>query len=284
MRCLIIGQTSFLGQQLYAKLREDGHEVFGTSRAVTDYPEQLLEFDLGWPEQDWPVFPDHIDSVFFSSALTNQKIIEENQEQARFINVEKTLEVINYFLKRGAHIIFPSTNLVLANETPDQKIDAPYRPLSLYASLKAEVEKELLKTPSQTTICRLPKILGSSTPLIQNWCTKLKQKEEIQALTDLIVAPVSIDYAIEMLCKIIVKRPGGIIHMSGQEISYFQIARSIAKRLHASGKLVVPQNSKEIGISLESSPRHPSLNTTRTQKIFGIPEQSLDKLIEDIVV
>ncbi len=283
MRCLIIGQNSFLGQKLFAKLSDRKHQVFGTSRADNNKTKQSLKFDLGWPKDKWPAFPDRLDSLFLASALTSQKSIEENQEYARLINVEQTLEIISFFLERGVHIVFPSTNLVLANDIPDQKIDAPWHPLSLYATLKAEVEKELLKYPSQATICRLPKILGASTPLIQTWYKKLKKKEEIQALTDLIAAPVSVTYAINLLAEIMEQRPGGIIHISGQETSYYNIASSMAEKLQVSAQLVVPQTSQALGISLESSPEHPGLNTDRTEKIFGIPSQKLDELIADII-
>lgn len=284
MRCLVIGQKSFLGYKLYTSLSERKHQVFGTSRNERDKAPHIFQFDLGWEQKKWPAFPEQIDSVFFSSALTNQKLIEDNQELARFINVEKTLEVINFFLERGSHIVFPSTNLVLANEVPDQPIDAPYNPLSLYADLKAEVEKELLKNYTQVTICRLPKILGSSTPLILNWVEKLKRREPVQALTDLVVAPVSVSYAIKILCEVMELRPGGIIHMSGQETTYLNIAQLIAEKLKASDKFVIPQTSKEIGISLESSPKHPSLDTSRTKELLGIASQSLDDLISDIIV
>ncbi len=283
MRCLIIGQKSFLGQRLYTALIEQGEHVYGTSRGEKDKTAQILEFDLSSNRENWPSFPDQIESVFLSAALTNQKVIEENQEHARLVNVEKTLEIVDFFLKRESHIVFPSTNLVLANEVPSQKIDAPYKPLSLYAGFKAEVERKLLEKQPQATICRLPKILDFSTPLIQNWCEKLKAKEQVQALTDLIVAPVSVSYAIKILCKVMKMRPGGIIQMGGEEVSYFDIAQLIAEKLGVSRKLVIPQTSEEIGISLASNPRHPSLDTSRTEESFGIPAQSLDDFISDII-
>lgn len=283
MRSLIIGQTSFIGQKLFNSLAKQDHQVYGTTRSTKLKTTNILEFDLAWKEQDWPAFPEQIDSVFFSSAMTSQKVVEENQQQARFINVEQTIKVINFFLERGSHIVFPSTNLVLPNDTPEQKIDTPYNPLSLYASFKAEIEKELLKAPTQATICRLPKILGPSTPIIQNWVRKLKDRETIQALTDLIVAPVSITYTINTLSRIMEQQPGGIIQLSGHEISYFNIARMIAEELDIQEHLVQPQTSQEISLSLASSPKHPGMDTTRTEQILGIPRQSLAELIADII-
>lgn len=283
MRCLVIGQTSFLGQRLYTALISRGHKVYGTARKNIDKSHDILEFDLSSPKDDWPVFPEKIDCVFFSSAMTNQNEIEKSQDKARFINVDKTLEVMNFLIERGAHILFPSTNLVLANDTPDQKTDDPYKPQSFYASLKAEVEQELLKMPANATICRLPKILDSSTPLISEWRTQLKSKKTIHALTDLFVAPVSVSYAINILLQMMEKRAGVIIHMSGQEVSYFTIAQLLAERLGVPKDLVIPQTSADAGISLASSPRHPSLDTSRTEEIFGISSQSLDELISHLV-
>ena len=180
--------------------------------------------------------------------------------------------------KRDIHVIYPSTNLVLACDRPNQAEDSPLSPIGLYGETKAAVEKSLIKD-NGVTIARLPKILGTKGDILHNWKEKLGNGEEISAFSNLIVSPVSLPYAVNFLCKLMTGQPEGIWHISGkEEISYYQLARKLAEFISSAPDLVKPDTMPE---NLGAAPLHPSLSCEKTRQVFGIKRQSISELLTD---
>lgn len=276
MNVLIVGIDSLIGGALAHKLCGQGHRIIGTSRRNNQ--SDALYFDLQAPCEKWPKWPENIDIAFIAASITQQNICEENPEHAHFINVEQMLKLITQLQQRGIHILYPSTNIVLSCDEPNQPITAPLGPLGVYAQHKAEIETALQNRPN-ITIVRLPKILNDENSILKDWQNKLNDGEQITAFNNLIISPVSLNYAIEFLAQLIIKKPQGTWHISGAgECSYADLAYALCKITGHNPDKVTPHHAKDLS---SATPKHPSLDCSITEKEFGICAQPLMDVIKD---
>jgi dTDP-4-dehydrorhamnose reductase len=281
---LLVGRDSLIGTALEQRLRDRGCTIFGTSRRdVHPGGGQTYKLDLAAPPSEW-VLPDRVDYAVICAGMTNQRLCVENPALARLVNVDHTIAFCRRFLAQGARILFPSTNLVFACDRALQPADSPYAPLTAYAAQKMEVEQFLVGYSDKVSICRLGKVISCTMPLIAGWIGDLRLGKEVQALHDLRMSPVSLAYTVTFLDKILQSSQGGIFQIGGEkEISYCDLARRLAEHFGGDESLAHCHSSYEIGQSLATMPRHPSLDTSRTQRELGIPPQSLDALMTDLV-
>ena len=278
---LVIGNSSKLGAALVAYLHQSENDFVATTNQAS--PAQgLFHLDLGC-DKNWPEFPNSITSVFISAALTSQEYVRNHFDRAYHINVTQTKKLIQRFDAIGIHTVFPSTNLVLANQTPMQGINSARKPSSVYANFKAEVEEFIEADCSNTCILRLPKVLDASTPLVKNWITALTNGDEIEAFYDLVIAPVSTQYTIKVLSKIHAAKSKGIMHLSGdQDLSYFDFAKKLCAHLNYPETLVKPASVSQIGLKSSEQPKFASLDCKETEKAIGIGHQKLDDFLADL--
>lgn len=108
-------------------------------------------------------------------------------------------------------------------------------------------------------------------PLIKEWLRMLQNEERIHPFSDMVIAPLSLNFAVDVLHRVAGARSPGIFQASAaRDVTYAQVGRHIARRLHASPELVQPVRSGEASQSLEAIPRHTTLDTTRLPTEFGL--------------
>ncbi|MEM7503745.1 MAG: sugar nucleotide-binding protein [Pseudomonadota bacterium] len=276
-RFLIVGADAALGTALTGELRARGHEVLTTSRRASG---DGLLLDLEMDPAGWPSMPPDLNGAFIAAAMTSQKDCAANPAQARRINVEHTLTLIARLRDARVGVVFPSTNLVLPCLAPTQSADTPRRPMGLYATQKAEVEQ----AAPDIAVCRLAKVLTPNTPILLNWLHTLSQGGSPRALTDLMIAPVSLPYATAYLANLMEHGESGIWQMSGAaEISYFELACELATHLGYESGRILPARMADSGVDSAAMPKHPSLDAQRAECALGFAPQPLNAVVNDLI-
>lgn len=270
MHCAIIGTDGLLGRALRMALENAGHRVTGTTRRPAASGDVFL--DLSQDPARWPDIS--CETAFIAAGVTSQASCAQDPDQARSINVDQTLRLIEKLNDQGAHAVFPSTNIVLGCETPFQPVDAPLKPLGFYAGMKADVERALRDKP-KCAVARLPKILDGKSGLLKTWREQQARGEKIRAFTNLKIAPVSLVYASKFIKKLMEKKLEGVWHISGgQEISYYDLACEI----FGSSRVLADEMLEN---AAAASPRHPSLDCARTEDALHMKPQTLASLLTD---
>ena len=281
MKALIVGIDSVVGRSVAQALRENGDSVIATSRRTEKNDQDILPFDLSLPQKQWPDWPEDIEVAFIAAAMSRQKDCEDQPEKAHFINVEQTLKLIDVLLEQDIHVVYPSTNLVLACNTPNQPPEAPLRPKGTYGHSKAEVEKAL-KGKEDISVVRLPKILDGTSGLLGDWKQKLESGEHIRVFTDIKVAPVSLKYAANFIVNIMQGKQAGIWQISGEEeISYAVLAQKLAAHLGMESKAESLLQEQKAPAALGGVPLHPGMDCAKTKEYLGLGEQALPALLKD---
>jgi dTDP-4-dehydrorhamnose reductase len=279
---MIIGGDGFLGHSIAKALREYGKRVITTSRKPQNLSDSCVYLDLTEDISSWEV-PNDVDTAFICAAVTSIDQCRSHPEESRKINVENTINIASKLADKGTAIIFPSTNLVFDGLKPFCKVDGPICPLTEYGRQKSETETGLLTHEKNFAIARFTKIFGPETPLVLNWIEQLKRRIIIHPFSDIALAPVSIDFAVNAMIGIANRKSYGIWHISAKEdITYEELTRHLARRVGASQQYIQPIKAIDSGLAFESIPKYTALDTCRLRKELGINPPSPFDTIDSI--
>jgi dTDP-4-dehydrorhamnose reductase len=205
------------------------------------------------------------------AAFCNIAACEKEPELARRINVDGPAALARALTREGAFVVFPSTSLVFDGLFPFSPPDAPVRPATLYARLKAEAERELLALGA-VSVVRLSKVIGPATALFAGWVSELRAGKPVFPFDDMMMAPISGTLAVEVMLRAAERRAQGVLHLSARrDVSYAEAARHIAERLGAPPSLVQPRSRLAAGIPDAAAPRHTALDCRRTARELDLP-------------
>ncbi len=280
---LVVGGDGMIGRALTARAGRDGRTVLATTRRRKEAGPSRPYLELAQDPASWTL-PEPVSVAFLLAAASNQASCCADPAVSRRINVDRTVALARRLAGQGAFVVFTSTNLVFDGEKAGYPTGASPSPTSEYGRQKAEAEQHLLALGPAVAVVRLTKVLSADMPLIGGWIEKLGNGEPIEAFTDLICAPMPAGYVAEALALIGAAGRGGLFHLSGaDEVSYADLARSLARRLGADGDLVRPVTSTEAGLRLQAIPKHSSLDAGGVATAFGLPPPRLAEVIEACV-
>jgi len=268
---LVVGADGNIGRALSTELRRLGADLFETTRRIDSVGGQRLYLDLLMSEDKWEL-PESIQVSFVCAGVTVLKECEQNPSNTSTVNVDNTLSLIRRLLDNGSSVIYLSTVAVVDGSSAFASDEVENQPSCEYSRQKAEVERTLLEwNEDRLAILRITKVLSPQMPLINEWIRSLKSGVAIHPFSDLVIAPVSLNYVVNSLIQIAASETYGMFQVTGdRDISYADAAIFIADKLGVDKELVQPRISKEMGIDLMSNPSHATLNANRIQKELGI--------------
>jgi len=120
-------------------------------------------------------------------------------------------------------------------------------------------------------VVRLTKVLNPRMPLIRGWIKSLQNGKIIQPFSDMVMAPLSLSFAVDVLKRVAVMRLSRITQVSAKEdVSYAQVARYLAQRLGVSIDLVQPISWRECDLSTEAMPVFTTIDTARLKLVLEL--------------
>ncbi len=283
---LVVGGDSLVGGGLLRALERRGHRALASTRRRYTIDEKRVHLDF---ESDEPFrVPPGIDYVYIVAAATNYERCEKDPLAYR-INVELIPRLVAGLLEQGVFVTFISTNSVFGGERPWPGEDDPHAPGIAYAKQKDEAEQVIradarrLKAEDRLNIVRLTKIMDENTSPLPNWFAAWERGEAVQPFSDLIFAPMSVQFVGEALATIGEKRRSGNLHLSGAEnVSYVDLANNLAKVMGVDSSLIIPTTAEEKGVIIPFKPRFSGLGMQRTTQLTGINPQTILGVANDL--
>jgi len=284
---LVVGGDSLVGGGLLQALRRRGYSAYASTRRSETLDDQrvFLDFESEEPFQA----PAGVNYAFIVAAATNYDRCEKDP-LAYKINVELIPRLIESLLKQGLFVTFVSTNSVFGGERPWPHEDDPHAPGIAYALQKDKAEDAVhdivqkLGAEQRLNIVRLTKILDPNTSPLPNWFQSWGQKQVVHPFSDLIFAPMSVQFVGEALATIGEKRIPGNLHLSGAEnVSYVDFSLALADKLGVSTALIEPTTAVAKGVHIAFKPTYSGLGMERTTRLSGIKPQPLSNVIDDLL-
>lgn len=261
---LIVGADGTLGIALAESLAADGIPVRETTRRGGNGAGRIF-LDLAAHPDSWSLPAQGMASAFLCAASASVEQCRIDPTGTRRVNVVATGELARRLTAQGAFVVFLSTNLVFDGTTialPSQ----PPSPVTEYGRQKADAEKQLLALGENIAIVRLGKVVGPHLPLLDGWMRDLRAGKPIHPFGDMRLAPITVDFAVNVLREVANRRATGVIHASSAgDITYSDAARLIALKLGADEKLVQPISARDANI--EHLPLHTALEGNTMERL-----------------
>lgn len=283
---IVVGADSLVGGSLIEALRSSEADVCGTTRRRESTGPR--RFYLDFQDPDSYRLPSSVSYAFIVAAATNYDRCETDP-LAREINVEMTPRLVQALLSQGVFVTLISTNSVFGGERPWPHEDDPHDARIAYAIQKHEAEKrafaaaQALGALDRFNVVRLTKILSRETSPLPAWFQMWKEGRAIEPFSDLIFAPMSVQFVGKALAAIGAKRVPGCLHLSGAaNVSYVDLALAFAAALGVDGSLISPSSATAKGIHIAYKPTYSGLGMERTTRLTGVHPQPLDQVISDL--
>lgn len=268
-RVLVVGGEGQIGRALRARLTAEGVAVVATTRRREGASQGRVLLDLAADLRDWRP-PTGIALAYLCAAVTSLEQCRQDPAGTRRVNVEALGSIGEKLLAAGAFVVFPSTNLVFDGSVPRPAPSDPVCPTTEYGRQKADLERVLLAS-GRAAVVRLTKVLSPQTRPLGEWREGLAEGKAIHPFADMVMAPVSLSFAAEVLLRVGRAEVAGITQVSApQDITYEQAARQLARHFGVSPELVQPITTAQSGRTFEAVPRHTTLDTARLRDELGL--------------
>ena len=145
MRFLIAGARGYIGSAALKRLLAEGADVLPLSSSPS---EGFGLLDLGNPESFDSFSIGEGDLILLTAAISSPDVCAKDPERVRRINVEGTSEFISTCIRKGARVIFFSSDTVYGERADEFDESAACNPAGDYAMMKHEVEKRYCGNPA----------------------------------------------------------------------------------------------------------------------------------------
>jgi len=284
---LVVGGDSLVGGELLRSLARRGHNSYASTRRRSSVDDHRIYLDFESDEAFKA--PQDVGYAFIVAAATNYDRCEKDP-LARKINVELIPRLIASLLEQGLFVTFISTNSVFGGERPWPHEEDPHAPAIAYAMQKDDAEKVIrasakaLKAEERLNIVRLTKILNWNTSPLPTWYDAWQSGEIVQPFSDLVFAPMSVQFVGEALAILGEKRVPGDLHLSGADnVSYVDFASALASAKGVDPRLIAPTTATAKGIHIAYKPRFSGLGMQRTTALTGVQPQTLASVVTDLL-
>lgn len=238
---LVVGVDGLIGKALASSFEMVGRPVWQTTRRKDSEGGKHIFLDLSLNPAHWEIPSVSFESVVLCGAVTSIEQCRIRPNESWKVNVSGMVSLARHLINSGSFVVFISSNMVFDGLKPYAESTDFLAPKTEYGCQKAKAEKELLQLGSRVAVVRFSKIIDPSVKLFKDWCCSLRMGKAIHPFSDVLLSPVPLWFAIDVLRCVVDKKICGIIQVSApEEISYEALARYLARKLGADSSLVVP--------------------------------------------
>lgn len=280
MKYFITGGSGLLGQRLTTVAKENDELVLVHNSNPLD---GTVKCDItNENEVNKIVKQEAPDVIIHCAAMTNVDLCEDEEKQAYTINGDGTGYLAKAAEENNAKIIYVSTDFVFDGKRGYYKENDAVNPLGIYAKSKYDGEEQIIKYSSNWAIARVSVLYGwHKRANFTTWViNELRQKNEINIVTDQINSPTLADNAGDAIFEIARQDKTGIFHTAGNDaINRFDFCLKIADTFDLDESLINPTTSAQF-VQKAPRPRDSSLNVSKVEKELGMKMETCSESLK----
>ena len=228
MRILITGVNGQLGYELSRVLRDDNHEIIGTTREIMDITDFTKVREV--------ITRIEPDMVIHCAAYTAVDKAEMEVDICEKVNVSATENLAKLCGEKDIKFVYFSTDYVFNGEGYDffEPKDKITTQMNVYGRTKYEGELAVQKYINKSFIIRISWVFGINGNNFVKTMIKLGQeRKSINVINDQIGSP-TYTYDLAQLVKVMIKSDKyGIYHATNEGVcSWYEFALEIFKKLN----------------------------------------------------
>ncbi len=272
MKTLVIGASGLVGGALMRVLERSGVEAVGADRSRASDGTLLLDVrDASAVEQ--ALATTRPDVVFLAVNVGGGvDRCEEHPDEAYAVNVEGTRHVAAASARRGAVLVYFSTDYVFDGTSGPYGEDAAPNPINVYGRNKLEAEQAVRKLAPRHLIVRTTAVYGwdraSPNFAMQVW-ERLGARQPMRAPDDQLCNPTLAEFLAEACLRLVQAGAEGSVNVVGKDrVSRAELARQLARGMALDPDLIVPVPTGALG---QKAPRplQGGLKTDRLTALLG---------------
>ena len=274
MRSLLItGASGFLGWHA-CRILAQNWQVFGTyhTQPVQLKTAAVCPLNLNHDESIqacWEMTQPH--AVLHTAAVSKINQCQQEPEKSYEINVTGAVKLAERCAAANIPFLFTSTDLVFDGTQAPYVESSPTSPINCYGQQKATAEAKILSAYPQATICRLPLMYGTATPVatcfLQGFLEAITAGKILTLFTDEIRTPAEVTDVIQGLKLVLDQQVTGILHLGGpQSLNRYEFGQLMAAAFHVPSTAMKPCLQSSVSLTTPR-PKDVSLNS---QRAFGL--------------
>ena len=229
---LVVGADGMIGRHLVKAFEREGKCVWRSTRRQAQVTERNLFLDLAENPGESTLPLATIKTAIICAAVTSMKHCRLEPTATRRINVDNTVALAKRMVDAGVSVIFLSSNTVFDGQTAFPRSTDLTNPQTEYGRQKAQAEEQLLPLRGLVSVVRFSKIIPPDMPLLKNWAKDLTAGRPIKRFSDGVMAPLSVSFAVDLLCRILTCLFSGITQaLVNREIFLEDAARIVAEEM-----------------------------------------------------
>lgn len=281
MKFFITGGSGLLGERFAAVTNDDNELLLSHNSNPT---KNTIKCDITDQQEVEKVLQrEQPDVIMHCAAMTNVDLCEDKTDLAYKINGNGTGNIAKAAEKIGAKVIYVSTDFVFDGNRGYYKENDEVNPLGIYAKSKYDGEVQLQKYSTNWAIARVSVLYGWLEKR-QNFTTwvidQLRQKNQINIVTDQVNSPTLADNAAEAMIEIANQDKTGIFHTAGNDaINRFDFTLKIAEAFDLDSSLINPITSNEFK-QKAPRPRDSSLSVKKIEKKLNMKMETCSESLK----
>lgn len=209
-RIVILGASGFIGKAIYKELCSY-FKTFGSYNTQTNFYKKNQQFFHYDHENDdvYEILEAYKPSIIISSLRGNfaTQILAHQH-------------IIEYVNQNKCRLIFLSSSTVFDaySKYPSYENDKTLSE-SVYGRFKIKIENAIMRLPKRKwTILRLPMVLGSNSPRVEELKQSIKEKTPIEVFPNLVMNVTTYDKLTQQIHYIINRNKTGIYHLGSTDL------------------------------------------------------------------
>jgi len=271
-----------MGRSYQANLEQAGIPVLGTTRRRRSVDDSHVYLDLADDLANWTCGRE-VGVAVLCAGITKFAVCKANPVATARVNVEGMSTLAANLVKRGSRIVYLSTAVVFDGLKAHRNAGDPVCPSTEYGRQNAQAEYRIQSLGDSVTVLRLTKTLDSSIPLLNSWVSSLLSGQPVHPYSDLVMAPIPVSFAIEVIDRLTQPGVSGIFQASGnRDVTYAEAALCCANTLGVDPDLVQPIEVTEEDLYTEPVPRHTTLEISRLKTMYGLEPPDVGQTLKNI--
>jgi dTDP-4-dehydrorhamnose reductase len=250
MRALVIGASGQVGAAVSERLRERGHEVVGThARVPQPWTRPLDVTDADAVRQlidelapDW---------VFCPAGLTHVDRCEDDPDEAFRVNRDAPAHAAAAAARRGAGLVYYSTEYVFDGVAGPYGEDDPVHPVSVYGESKLAGERAVREANPRAVVIRTTVVYGPEPQgknFVYQLLRRLRADERMRVPSDQVSSPTYNRDLAAASVELAERDRAGVINIVGDGVlDRFAFARLACEVFGLDAALIEPVETATLG-------------------------------------